>query len=799
MHAERCVMKVESQRLQCIAQHTCFSVASALVGVWYTASACVRPLHLVHSERMSVPRHHVAAPSVLLPFALCLIFVVVPVALAQSSDSACASAEDCYRAAFAKQPPATDTAGQFAARLQRLTEVRERFPGSPWAARAGLATGLLLLERDPAESLQYFRTAQRDLPVIEDYARLWMGEALLNMGDVRDAAVQLERIPEAVPDTLLGVRVAYRSGESWYKAGQCAKAVDPLARAVLLGAQEPAAPGALLNLADCHFKDSRPAEGQATLKQLWARYPQTQEAKEAERRLSQTTKTVWRPTPEESYNRALSFLNLALHEEAVADLQRFLGGAPHDARKGEAKLKLGTALVRLKRYEQARHAFKELADEAGPESDEATVWLARVYLRLNDGERLLALAAAVPRRTLSTEQKAAVQLLVGTWQDDQGQYDQALSTYRKVVQLGEGSGQRAEALWRIGWIQYRTGRYGQAVDTFRELLQGKDDPQVVPKALYWAARALDQSNDRQSAELYLQLCRQYARTYYCQLAQMRADSSPPAPPVPLSAEGAPSGNGTQGEEGREAVLRDAHYRRAVELRLLGMDQDAAKEWASLPERYVRDRAALVELSTLLSQAGATHHALRLARLYFREGLERGGETVPLALWNVAYPMVYLPIIRAHAGSAVDPYLVAAIIREESQYDPRAISRVGAVGLMQVMPVTAQQVAKKQGFPDVGRDDLFDQDTNIRVGARYVEQLLQQFNGNIIRTVAAYNAGPQAVAGWIAKSNGRDPDEWVELIPYQETRQYVKRVLRSYREYHRLGGSVCAVRFLDKAC
>lgn len=119
--------------------------------------------------------------------------------------------------------------------------------------------------------------------------------------------------------------------------------------------------------------------------------------------------------------------------------------------------------------------------------------------------------------------------------------------------------------------------------------------------------------------------------------------------------------------------------------------------------------------------------------------------------------------------------------------------------MQVMPVTAQQVARKHGLPDVGRDDLFDQDTNIRVGARYVEQLLQQFNGNVMHTVAAYNAGPQAVAGWIAKSNGRAPDEWVELIPYQETRQYVKRVLRSYREYHRLGGSVCAVRFLDKAC
>src|SRR6185436_17156330 len=230
-----------------------------------------------------------------------------------------------------------------------------------------------------------------------------------------------------------------------------------------------------------------------------------------------------------------------------------------------------------------------------------------------------------------------------------------------------------------------------------------------------------------------------------------------------------------------------------------MDQDAAKEWASLTERYARDRATLAEISSLLSQAGAHHQALRIARLYFREGLERGGEAVPLALWSVAYPTVHLPAIRSHAEASLDPYLVAAIIREESHYDPKAVSRVGAIGLMQIMPATAQNVAKKQGWPETGREELFDQDTNIRLGARYLGQLLQQFSGNVIHTVAAYNAGPQVVTAWAAKYGTPEPDEFVELIPYQETRQYVKRVLRSYREYRRLGGETCRAQFLDKVC
>lgn len=732
-----------------------------------------------------------------LPAALASVLVcVVPTPTpAQPQDQTCDQPEDCYRAAFAKLPVAADTASQDAARLQRLAEVRERFPDSIWAKRASLAAGLLVLDRDPAGALSQFTALQRDLPAIEDYIRLWMGEALLKSGEAREAALQFERVGEAVPDSLLGPRVAYRAGEAWYRAGQCAKAAELLARAVLLGPQEPAAPGAWLNLAECHLKEGRTADSQAALRQLWIRYPQTQEAKEAARRLAQASGAAWHPTADDLYNRSLSFLALALHEEAVADLQKFLAGAPQDARRGEARLKLGTSLVRLKRYDQAKHWFKTLADEGLPESDEATVWLARVYLRLNDGPRLLALASAPLRQGLALDRKAAIYLVVGSWQDDQGRSDEALATYRKVVQLGDASGQRGEALWRIGWIQYRAGRYGQAVDTLRELLKSKDDPLAAPKALYWTARSLERNRDVAAADAYLQLCRSYPYTYYCQLAQLRAD---PAMAAPAVAEGVPA-DGRTGDDRRDSVLRDIHYQRAVELKLLGLDQEAAKEWASLPERYARDRAALAELSSLLNQAGAAHQALRLARVYFRDGIERGGEPVPLPLWSVAYPTLYLPTIRLHAGATVDPYLVAAIIREESQYDPRALSRVGAVGLMQVMPVTAQQVAKKQGFPEVDRDGLFDQETNIRVGARYVEQLLQQFDGNLIQTVAAYNAGPQAVSGWIAKFNGREPDEWVESIPYQETRQYVKRVLRSYREYHRLGGSVCSVRFLDKAC
>ncbi|HET8580784.1 MAG TPA: transglycosylase SLT domain-containing protein [Nitrospiraceae bacterium] len=716
------------------------------------------------------------------------------------SDSACESAEDCFRAALVQkgQPDkAANKEDRLRARVERLRLVMEQHPGSLWAKRAGLVTGVLLTEREPADAVRFLRAAQRDFPFLEDYIRFWLGEALLKMGDALPAAMQLESIPETVPDTLLTNRATLRSGEAWYRAGQCQKAIDPLTRVLSQSSQDPAAPSALLSLADCQIRENRTAEGYATLRQAWIQYPQTPEARVAMARLvASIGSEMWHPTPDDLYSRARTFFTLSLHGEAVDELQKFLSAAPHHPRRNDAKLKLGTSLVRLKRYEQARQVFQDLVAERVSESSEAAVWLARIYLRQGDGEQLLAMPQSFPKLSLSAEQKAAILLFAGIWLEDQGQNDQALTTYRQAAKTAGSSGQKSEALWRTGWIQYRTGYFREAVQSFQQVVNGNDDFQITPQALYWMARALESQKDDRVAEAYSQLCRKYPLSYYGQLAGSCTEAS-----TSTSASGTVSdGASPSSYEGTRTDLgRDLHYRKASELKLLGLDQEAARELSWLTESYARDRRALLELSVLLSEAGAYHHALRVARLHFRDGLERGGEPIPLALWRVAYPTGYLPTIQAYTGNQVDPYLVAAIIREESQYDLRAVSRVGAVGLMQVMPATAQAVARGLGVPDVMREELFNQEINIRLGVGYLAQLLQQFSGNVMYAVAAYNAGPAAVSAWILKHGDTKPDEFVELIPYQETRQYVKRVLRSYREYHRLERGTCAARSLDKVC
>lgn len=714
----------------------------------------------------------------------------------------CSSPEDCFLGAVWPRERLGNalTKDQVVAlKLERLRKVMEGFPASLWSKRAGLLSGVMLTDRNPAAALPYLRAAQQDFPVLDDYIRFWIGEAHLRLGEVKEAAAMFEGVSQAVPDSNLLNLVALRAGEAWYRAASCPEAIAWFVKAVNGNEKDPQIAQAWLRLASCYLRENQLSEARDTLKQLWVKFPQTKEAKEAEALLaSNNGGPSWTASPDLHYERAQAFLAQSLHSEAIDELKKFMTLDPVSPQRWDAKLKLGIAQVRLKNYDHARDTFSALTEDQGPRTDEATVWLARVYLRQGLGEKLLDLCRTLSKRSLTPEQKGQINLFAGIWLEDQSRFDEAAERYRHVAKMGDPASQRTEAQWREGWLLYRTDRQREAIHVWQQIVDQKDSD-FEPQALYWIARAHGQVGDVKAKELFAQICQRFPYTYYCQMARerggmpipARTDQDPAVAPVasvqPISETA--HGAAQDGQAANRAQIeQQAAFRRAVELRLLGREQDAARELSALTDRYSRDPEVLAALSIMLNEVGAYHHALRLVRSRFREKLERTGGAIADGLWNVAYPTGLIPTIKMSATNGVDPFLVAAIIREESQYDWKAVSRVGAIGLMQVMPTTATTVAQQYHLPNVSREDLFDQEVNIRIGVRYVEQLLAQFSGNVVQAIAAYNAGPVVVGSWAATYRGRSEDEFVELIQYQETRQYVKRVLRSYKEYLRLSGA-----------
>jgi soluble lytic murein transglycosylase len=485
-----------------------------------------------------------------------------------------------------------------------------------------------------------------------------------------------ESIPQAVPDSYLLTKAAYRAGEAWYQASSCPEATVWFARAVELNDKDPRTPQALLRRGNCQLRDNNIREARETLMQLWVRFAYSAEAKEAEALLaSNLGGQPWVVLPNERLARAQVYLGQSFNAEAIEELRKFLAADPQSPRRAEAKLKLGIAQVRLKQYDEARETFRALVKDGGTEFHEAAVWLARVYLRQGQGDKLLDLARTMETSSLSAEQKGQITLFAGMWLEDQYRFDEAIIRYRQVAKVGEPVAQRAEARWRVGWVYYRTARYREVGDELRQLGEQRDSD-FEPQALYWMGRAAELSQQPHARDVYVQLCQRYVYTYYCQLARERIDipqSELVVPEaisatVPLNGGTPANGEATRSVPTRAEIEQQPAYRRAIELKTLGLDSDAARELAGLTDRYSRDPDVLMALATMLNEVGAYHHALRLARARFRDKLERTGGIVDPSLWKVAYPTGLLPTIKGQGASGVDPYLVAAIIREESRRD-----------------------------------------------------------------------------------------------------------------------------------
>jgi soluble lytic murein transglycosylase len=189
-----------------------------------------------------------------------------------------------------------------------------------------------------------------------------------------------------------------------------------------------------------------------------------------------------------------------------------------------------------------------------------------------------------------------------------------------------------------------------------------------------------------------------------------------------------------------------------------------------------------------AQDARPHLALRILRRHFQPYARSGLASLPRPFWEMFYPLGWRTEMTEAAGrAAIDPLLVAAVVREESSYYPQARSRVGARGLMQLMPDTARPLAQARKLPFNNGNVLDDPGANLDMGAGYLAGLVREF-GDARLAVAAYNAGPTRVREWWAARRSDDLEIWVEQIPFNETRAFVKRVMLSWEEYRRLYGA-----------
>jgi soluble lytic murein transglycosylase len=376
-----------------------------------------------------------------------------------------------------------------------------------------------------------------------------------------------------------------------------------------------------------------------------------------------------------------------------------------------------------------------------------------------------------------------------------GRVKEAREALAGIVRDHVGGDYRDEARFRIAWLAKQAGDVDAAVAQLLAIEEEEDgaDPYEYARAAYWRGRLLaarGEAGARAARDIWADLVARYPADYYGVLSRARLSEGDGLPsPVLAASEEVEPAAWDAGE-----LRADHHFRAGVLLHRLGLHREAAEELAAIDEAWLREAAltkpeAVLLVAHLLDRAGDHRAAHHLLRTRARGALRRPPEGENLRAWRIAYPPAFREHVRRWAPPAGVPVdLLQALMREESALDPRAVSPAGAIGLTQLMLPTAREVARQLRLGRVRPADLTSPGLNIRLGSRYLGTLLRRFDGSIALALASYNAGGGAVARWIRERRGAELDEFVEEIPIEETRGYVKRVLRSFAAYRLLYGT-----------
>ncbi len=581
----------------------------------------------------------------------------------------------------------------------------------PLGARAGYLLGHCLMEMGrSAEALAVFDAAAPRYPPLAAYAHLAAAEALL---------------PSQAPEA--GARLARLLAQPL--SGPLTRRARLLYAQALLHSNRRAEAERILGSVSAEDLDDRTA---ARLWWLWGAAAPI-------------------PPPEARLARAKWLLARGLATEAENELVILLHAGPQPRTAAEAWYHLGMARLRSP---GAAHAFRQAARHPAW-APRARYWLGRALARSGRLREAEGTWRQVSREYPGDPWAGRSLLALAYLLEARGAWTEADSVLQRLGADFPETSWGDEARWRRGWLRYRRGAFADAESLFSRWARDFPGSARAAANLYWAARAR-QRQGRDGRAMLEEVAARYPMTYYGQRARERLRWRLPArPALPPPA----------------ALRPDRFHPAHEELAALGFVREAAAEVEDLL-RSGRDAGLLRAAAIYHALAGNTTASVAAAAEAVAAS-RGGGVSGDTGLWMLAYPRAYWEMVSAAAEAArVDPYLVLAVIREESRFDPEAISPAGAVGLMQLLPATAGGAVRRQ---------LVDPSTNIRLGAAHLGGLLRVFRGDVVLALAAYNAGTGA-ARRFARLPRPVPEEFIERIPYSETRAYVRRVLESYGIY-----------------
>jgi soluble lytic murein transglycosylase len=627
----------------------------------------------------------------------------------------------------------------------------------------GMSSYRLEKWNDAAESLA---KSTEEFPLLADYSLYYRADSLFRVGSYDEADRSLLKLEKHYPDSPLIRSASLLHADTLFEKKDYSKALVAYQKYMELYPSGTKSLKASYQAALCLEALGDVDAAVRQLRSIWLKHPSSQVASLAETSLQKLkTENVTVPpyTPEEIFNRGVILYDLGKYSKAMKTFTSLPQNTLSEDLVNRLELKIGKTQFRSRHYKDAARTLAKQIMSKDPElSCEASYWLARSLSRSGNGQQAFDLfiktADTFPQSALSDDALLHAAMI----RKYDGENDAAIAILDKLISAFPSSSLKPKALWETAWIRYLGKDYKGAAKSLNALLNYSS---YREKALYWLGRSEQASGDKDRAiSSFTKLLVEYPYGFYS-LRYLNYSGS--------------KYNRLPSSEGDivSSLPIPAGYDRIKCLISLGLNDEAR-----------------IELASFKKKASFKNRLREIARLYWEMkdyrsamGLFRKAEQNSALAWNLNYPLGFSKhVSRCAENLEVPKSLAYSIIRSESSFSASVRSGAGAVGLMQVMPATARFIYKKKS-EKFDSSMLTHPDLNINLGMKHIKYLINRFDGNLILAIAAYNSGESPVDRWLRNFPGLREDEFIENIPYPETREYVKKVLTSMVIYKSLYG------------
>jgi len=677
------------------------------------------------------------------------------------------------------------------ARRAAIEQFAARHPNDQDGALARLALGIASFEsQDYDRAIRNLKAAEPKLAKVDDYAIYYRAAAQMQMKDETGVPQSLERLQDRTTPSPLSGKARVLAAKALIDLKTPAEAIRIL-RTNYDGLPQPDGD---LTLGMAYDAASDPAHAATYYQQVYFSHPETTAAEKASAALILLRANMGAAYPEpaaaqklERANRWLAAKEYGRAKQEFTSLVSQLTGTDRDL----ARVGMGVADYQRGDAAAAYRYLESLEIDHSEADAERLFYLGECQRHINASDDMLVTVKKLSSVYPQSPWRLKALVSAGNCYLLQNRPDVYESMYKAAYENFPDDPGAATYHWKVAFSDYLRRRH-EAAARLKEQIERYPSDARTSASLYFLGRLSEAENDFSGAKTYYRkIVELYPNYYYAtraqeRLADTRIVAAQPSAKVAEYLAGVELPAKRPRTDREPTALTKLRLERGQLLAAAGL-QDLAESELRFGARH--DGQPEIVAMELARTADSPYQGLRYMKSFAPDYLAMPFDQMPRRFWELLFPMPYqTDLVRNAKLQNLDPYMVAALIRQESEFNPKAISHKNACGLTQIMPATGRQLARKDGVRRFRTSMLFQPSTNLKLGSRYLRSILDQWGGKWEETLASYNAGKTHVDDWVNWASFQEPAEFVETIPFTETREYVQAVLRNAAIYKRLYGT-----------